>query len=295
MTQRVTGPLGDAVEAGYAVLPDGTAVIEMAAAAGLALTHGVRDPWRATTQGVGELMHDAVQRGAKRLVIGLGGSATNDGGAGMATALGWEFDRLPIASTVVRRPERAWAVETLAACDVTNPLLGERGCTRVFGPQKGVQDADIPAFERALAGLAACFPPELAETPGAGAAGGLGFGLMAFCGARIVSGFGIVSELLQLEKALMAADLVVTGEGSLDDQTLDGKGPHGIAALARRHGKPVVAIGGRLAPEVGSAFSHAWAASPPDLPVTDAMGRAAEFIISSIEQQAPALRALVAS
>jgi glycerate kinase len=293
MTQRVTGPLGEVVEAGYALLPDGTAVIEMAAAAGLALTRGVRDPWRATTRGVGELMQDAVNRGARRLVIGLGGSATNDGGAGMAAALGWEFDHLPIASTVVRRPERAWAVETLAACDVTNPLLGERGCTRVFGPQKGIQEADMPAFEHALAGLAACFPPDLAEAPGAGAAGGLGFGLMAFCGARIVSGFGIVSELLQLEEAVIAADLVVTGEGSLDDQTLEGKGPHGIAALARRHGKPVVAIGGRLAPEVRSAFSHAWAVSPPDLPVAEAMRRASEFIVSSIERESPALRDLV--
>lgn len=289
----VTGPLGRVVEAGYVILPDGTAVIEMAAAAGLALTDGVRDPWRATTRGVGELMADAAARGARRLVIGLGGSATNDAGAGMAAALGWEFDHLPVASRVVGRPPAPWPLETLAACDVTNPLLGERGCTRVFGPQKGVQPGDIPAFERALAGLASSFPPALAESPGAGAAGGLGFGLMAFCGATIVSGFGIVADLLRLEAEVAAADLVVTGEGSLDEQTLDGKGPHGVATLAHRHGKPVAGIGGRVSDAARPAFSLLLAASPPGLPLAEAMSRAPDLIAAAIDQAAPALRQLV--
>ena len=120
----VTGPLGEPVEAGYAFLPDGTAVIEMAAAAGLELTGGRRAPGQATTRGVGELMADAARRGARRIIVGLGGSATNDAGAGMAAALGWEFDALPIASRVVRRPAEAWSIETLAACDVTNPAAG---------------------------------------------------------------------------------------------------------------------------------------------------------------------------
>lgn len=293
ITLVVTGPHGTPVEAGYALLPDGTAVIEMAAAAGLALTAGRLDPWQATTRGVGEMMADAAGRGARRVIVGLGGSATNDGGAGMAAALGWEFEALPIASHVVRRPDTPWSVETLAACDVTNPLLGPRGCTRVFGPQKGVMEGDMPAFEQALGSLASFFPPEIATVPGAGAAGGLGFGLLAFCDARLVSGFGIVAELLRLEESIAAADLVVTGEGSLDDQTLDGKGPHGVATLAHRHGKPVVAMGGRVSEAARPAFSLVLAASPPGVPLAEAMRRAPELIEAAIVNAAPALRALV--
>lgn len=291
---EVTGPLGSPVHAGYALLPDGTAIIEMAAAAGLSLTAGRLDPWQATTRGVGELMVDAARRRARRIIVGLGGSATNDGGAGMAAALGWAFDALPIPSRVVAPPESPWSIETLAACDVTNPLLGPRGCTRVFGPQKGVCSNDMPAFEQALAGLASFFPPEIADTPGAGAAGGLGFGLMAFCGATIVSGFGIVADLLQLEDSVATADLVVTGEGSLDDQTLDGKGPHGVAALAHLHGKPVVGIGGRVTDAARPSFSLALPASPPDMPLEEAMRRTSEFLEVAIIQAAPDLRALVA-
>lgn len=293
MTATVTGPLGDPVLAGYALLPDGTAVIEMAAAAGLVLTNGRLDPWQATTRGVGELMLDAVARGARRLIIGLGGSATNDAGAGLAAALGWEFEALPIASHVVAPPAAPWTVETLAACDVTNPLLGPRGCTRVFGPQKGVREADFPAFEQALSSLASFFPTEIAVTPGAGAAGGLGFGLMAFCGARLVSGFGIVSELLKLEESVAAADLIVTGEGSLDDQTLNGKGPHGVAELARRHGRPVVAVGGRVTEAAQAGFTCTVAVTPPDMPLDEAMRRAPELIEAAIIRAAPALRHLM--
>ncbi len=291
--RTVTGPLGGRVEAAYVLLPDGTAVIEMAAAAGLVLTGGRLDPWQATTRGLGELMADAAQQGARRIIVGLGGSATNDGGAGMAAALGWQFDALPIASRVIRPPDAAWSIETLAACDVTNPLLGPRGCTRVFGPQKGVRDYEMPAFERALGGLASSFSPEIAETPGAGAAGGLGFGLMAFCHARIVSGFGVVSELLKLEESIAAADLVVTGEGSLDDQTLNGKGPHGVAVLAHRHGKPVVGIGGRVTEAARPAFSLTVVASPPDLPLAEAMRRAPECIESAIRSAGASLKDLV--
>ena len=289
----VTGPHGAPVEAGYALLPDGTAVIEMAAAAGLSLAGGLLDPWQATTRGVGELMADAARHHARRIIVGLGGSATNDGGAGMAAALGWEFEALPIASRIVRHPDTPWSIETLAACDVTNPLLGPRGCTRVFGPQKGVREHDMPAFEQALASLASYFPPEIAETPGAGAAGGLGFGLMAFCGARIVSGFGIVAELLRLEESIAAADIVLTGEGSLDEQTLNGKGPHGVAALARRHGKPVVGLGGRVTEAARPAFSLTLAASPPELPVTESMRRAPEFIEAALQRAAASVKGLV--
>jgi glycerate kinase len=184
-------------------------------------------------------------------------------------------------------------VETLAACDVTNPLLGPRGCTRVFGPQKGVRDEDFSAFEQALSSLASFFPTEIAVTPGAGAAGGLGFGLMAFCGARLVSGFGIVSELLKLEESVAAADLIVTGEGSLDEQTLNGKGPHGVAELARRHGRPVVAVGGRVTEAAQAGFTCTVAATPPDMPLDEAMRRAPELIEAAIIRAAPALRHLM--
>ncbi len=293
MTRQVTGPLGEPVEAGYALLPGGAAVIEMAAAAGLALTHGRRDPWQATTFGVGELLLDAAGRGARKIILGLGGSATNDAGAGLAAALGWRFDALPVASRVVTKPESPplAGVEILAACDVTNPLLGPRGCTRVFGPQKGVRAEDFERFETALAGVAASFPPALAETPGAGAAGGLGFGLMAFCGAKLVSGFGLVADWLDLETHVAAADLVVTGEGSLDAQTLDGKGPHGVARLARQHGKPVLGLGGRVTEEARPAFDLAVAVTPPGMPLAEAQRRVRELVTTAVTTNEAALRA----
>ncbi len=296
LTAVVSGPFGQPVEAGYALLPDGTAVIEMAAAAGIVLAGGRLDPWQATTRGVGELMRHAAEAGAARVIVGLGGSATNDAGVGMARALGWTFagssnwPRDGAALTAVERPRPGWTLETLAACDVTNPLLGERGCTRVFGPQKGVQEVDFPVFDAALGRLASFFPDELSEVPGAGAAGGLGFGLLAFCGAKIVSGFGIVAELMHLEREIEGADLVVTGEGSLDAQTLDGKGPHGVARLARQAGKRVVGIGGRVTDEARPAFDLTLAATPAGLPLPEAMARAAELVQAAVTSAAEALR-----
>lgn len=295
ITLTVTGPLGDPVEAGYALLPDEVAVMEMAAASGLALTGGRRDPWRATTRGTGEMLLDAALRGARQIILGIGGSATNDGGVGLAAALGWQFDQLPIATRVVAPPATPplAGIEVLAACDVTNPLLGPRGCTRVFGPQKGVKEEDFPKFEAALAGVAAYFPPELAETPGAGAAGGLGFGLLAFVGARLVSGFGLVAEVLHLADRVAEADLVITGEGSLDDQTLDGKGPHGVAELARRHGKPVVGIGGRVTAEAAAAFDLALAITPAGMLLEEAQRRAPELLANTVRAHAAELMSLL--
>jgi glycerate kinase len=289
MRARVRGPLGDPVDAGFAVLPDATAVIEMASAAGLALIEGrPLDPWHSDTRGVGDLMRAAAAAGARSVVIGLGGSATNDAGGGMAQSLGWTLDgieRWPAEWRSLRRvtppPHRFPAVVT-AACDVANPLFGPQGCTRLFGPQKGIVSDEFDLWDAALGKLARFFPPGLAERNGAGAAGGLGWGLMAFCDATVVSGFDVVARIINLDDVIRHADLVVTGEGSVDAQTLNGKGPHGVARLARRHGRKVVAVGGRVTPEARAAFDLCVAATPPDMPLDLALTRAAELIEAAI-------------
>ncbi len=301
VTAIVQDALGEPTEAGYTLLPDGTAVLEMAAASGLAmLGHRPRDPWRASTFGTGQLVRHALGQGAKRIVLGIGGSATNDGGTGLARALGWEFEGCaeePRDLALLRRLDGSRAVlpaECLAACDVTNPLLGPRGCTRVFGPQKGVRENDFEAFERALTRLADVAAHDLGhdarEQPGAGAAGGLGYGLVTFAGAKLVSGFSLVSGLIGLEEAVREADLVVTGEGSVDGQTLDGKGPDGVARLARRFGKPVVAVGGRVSPEAEGAFDLALAVTPAGMPFGEAVRLAPSLISKCLQDNAERLR-----
>lgn len=262
----VTAPAHDAlgrpVQAGYASLPDGVAAINISEASGLwRLTLAERDPLRASTFGTGELMADARRRGARKLIVGLGGSATNDGGLGMGAALGWQFlDRdgetvepVPLhlpAVARIRPPEDGTFPETLVMCDVVNPLLGPRGATAIFGPQKGADERSMPLLETSLTHLAGVVARELGrdlrDVPGAGAAGGLGFGLLSFCGATLRSGFETVAEAVGLHDAIVESDLVVTGEGCLDGQTLEGKGPAGIALLARRLGKPVIAFGGMV-------------------------------------------------
>jgi len=306
ITRRVRGPLGDPVEAGYAWIggPEPGAVLEMSAASGLALVSR-RAPRRATTHGTGELLADAMGRGARRVIVGLGGSATTDGGAGMAEALGCRF--LDARGNPLRgiAPERFGEIARLewprhprfpgiiAACDVESPLLGPRGAARLFSPQKGAGPDEVEALEKALAHLAAvvkrCFGVNPADRPGAGAAGGLGFGLMAFCGASIRPGFDVVAEALGLEAAVARADLVVTGEGSLDEQTLEGKGPARVAALARRFGKPVIGLGGRIAaaPGLSACFDHLEPLADPALPPltpADSMARAAELLEAAAER-----------
>lgn len=270
---EVEGPLGDRVRAGYAwVAAEALAVIEMSEASGLALVPpDQRQPMRATTYGTGQLICDAIQRGAQRVIVGLGGSATTDGGAGMAAALGVRFQtaegrlerpapedfaRLTRIDTEARIP----LPEIIGASDVQNPLGGERGAARLFSPQKGASPEEVERLESALAALEARVKADLghdcAETPGAGAAGGLGYGLITFAGASMNAGFDLVAGILALEEKVRVADLVLTGEGSIDLQTLEGKGPAGVAALARRHGRPVLAIGGRVVhdPRVYAAF-----------------------------------------
>ncbi|HMJ04919.1 MAG TPA: glycerate kinase [Chthoniobacterales bacterium] len=268
--------LGRAIEARYSWLADrSTAVMEMSEAAGLwRIAPQERDVLKANTFGVGEMIDHALKHGAKKIVVGLGGSATNDGGFGMARALGFRFfarekelthgsaellnltrivpKELPGNLTALSRQDREGFARTFpkftGAADVQNPLLGQRGATRVFGPQKGGTAEQLEMLERGLERLAEVVSRDLGcdfrDAPGAGAAGGLGFGLMSFCGATLRSGFELVAEILGLAAAIDRADVVITGEGRLDAQTLEGKAPGGVASIARSLGKPVHAIVG---------------------------------------------------
>jgi glycerate kinase len=284
--------LGQAITIRYVWLPDRKlAVMEMSEAAGLARIGSTeRDPFRAHTYGVGEMLLDATQRGAREIILGLGGSATNDGGFGMARALGFRF--LSNSNTELTGPvsdllglERISPPRDLrlprvtGAVDVRNPLLGERGATRTFGPQKGAAPDQLEVLEEALARLADVIAQDLGcdfrEAAGAGAAGGLGFGLMSFCGATIRPGFDLVAEMVDLGAAVQRADVVITGEGSLDEQTLEGKAPAGVARLARAMGKRVYAIVGRAAekPTVLQVFDGVYALATPAITVGEAMSR----------------------
>jgi glycerate 2-kinase len=284
------------------------AVMEMSAASGLALVRDLPpDPRSASTRGTGEMMLHAMAHGARRILIGIGGSATNDGGCGMAAALGCRFlddagrrvSDLPRELERVHRIERGapLGVDIVVASDVTNPLLGEQGATRVYGPQKGVQDTAF--FEARLERLADLVARDLGgdrrNVPGAGAAGGLGFGLMSFCNARLRGGFDLVAEITGLRERIARADIVLTGEGRLDAQTLHGKGPAGVADLARAEGKVVVGVGGLIESreELLARFDAIWQAKPEGLPVAEAIGRAAELLEDCAAQNAGAMKALV--
>ncbi|HEY3661997.1 MAG TPA: glycerate kinase [Chthoniobacterales bacterium] len=256
--------LGREIAARYAWLPQsGLAVCEMSAAAGLAqLAPNERDPLRASTFGVGEILLAAGAHQPREIIIGLGGSATNDGGFGLARALGFRFfahDGRELDGPVselrdllrIESPNDLSLPPITAACDVNNPLLGPQGATRTFGPQKGATPDQLELLELSLVRLAQVvartFHFDHRDTAGAGAAGGLGFGLLTFCTARIRSGFEVVAEATDLRARIERADLVITGEGKLDRQTLTGKGPAGVAQLARSLGKPVFAIVGQAA------------------------------------------------
>lgn len=263
---EVTGPYGAPVQAVYGWLPEKKmAVMEMAAASGLTLSP-CREPLRATSFGVGQMIGDALDRGCREFLIGIGGSATNDGGLGMLTALGFQFldaSGAPCGVTGgdlgrVARMEVSGARRELEhcrfriACDVNNPLCGETGCTYIFGPQKGVTpeqrealDGDMARFATATA---AALGSDLRDTPGAGAAGGLGFAFLSYLKGELKPGIQLVLEALRLEDCLADADLVVTGEGCLDHQTAFGKTPAGVAECAKRRGVPVVALAGGIRP-----------------------------------------------
>jgi glycerate kinase len=283
----------------------------MSAACGLAMVSDLPlDPATASTYGTGLMMLDAIRCEAKRIIIGIGGSATNDGGTGMARALGFRFlddqgkelQNLPQDLDRLHRIERpavgAFArmrgdgldlanepTEVLVACDVTNPLLGPEGCTRVYGPQKGVED--FAYFESRLERLAQIVERDLgvnpAEVPGAGAAGGLGFGLMAFCGAKLTSGFDLIADLIDLRRRVAAADFVITGEGRIDAQTLHGKGPMGVALMARELGKPVTAIAGLIEAReaLSPHFDHLIQVKPDTMPIPEAIQKARELLLAA--------------
>lgn len=286
------------------------AVMEMSATAGLVQVSDLPlNPATASTHGTGEMIRDALFRKVARIIIGIGGSATNDGGMGMALALGHEFldaqgqpvRDLPREFERVRSIRRAELplCEMLVACDVRNPLLGEHGATRTYGPQKGVRD--VAFFEARLKKLADLVARDLGvdhrDEPGAGAAGGLGFGLMSFCGARLVPGFDLVAEIVGLRARIEPADLVITGEGKLDGQTLHGKGPVGVAQMARAAGKKVIGLAGVLerSPELIAAFDLLLQSKPNLMGVDEAMRAGARLLEEKVVESADAIRELAAS
>ncbi|MGZ8630530.1 MAG: glycerate kinase [Actinomycetota bacterium] len=263
----VSGPLGDPIDAAFGLAPSPggqIGVVEMARASGLALLGaGRRDPLRSTTRGTGELMAAAIDAGATRLVVCIGGSATNDGGVGMAAALGAGFldgTGRPIADGGAALVDLARIdvshmhpglrhVPVTGACDVDNPLTGAHGASAVYGPQKGATHDDVSLLDHALGHLAAVVERDLGialrDEPGAGAAGGLGFGLLAFCGARLRPGVEVVMDAVGLAERIARSDLVITGEGSLDEQSLHGKTPAGVLGACELAGVPAVIVCGR--------------------------------------------------
>lgn len=262
--REVTGPLGAPVTAKYGYLPAReTAVIEMAEAAGLPLVPPeARDPLYTTTYGVGELILDALDRGCRRFLVGLGGSATNDGGVGMLSALGISFlnaEGVPIPRGAIglrdlasidtaKADGRLWECTFTVACDVKNPLCGEEGCSRIFAPQKGGTEETIPQMDlwlRRYADLTcATLGRDAAKALGAGAAGGMGFAFLAYLSATLTPGIDLVTHEIGLDDDMEGACLVITGEGRLDGQSAMGKTPVGVAALAKRRGIPTLALAG---------------------------------------------------
>lgn len=274
--KEVTGPLGRPVRAFYGMLGDGeTAVIEMAAAAGLHLVPpSERRPTAATTYGVGELIRAALDRGARHLIIGLGGSATIDGGSGMVRALGARLSAkdgrtIEAGGAALEKLEaidlsgldrRIADVTVDLATDVTNPLTGEKGAATVFGPQKGADPKDIRKLDRALHHYAdvvrRALGKEIDRVPGAGAAGGLGAGAIGFLDGRVRTGVELVIETVGLREKLTGAALVITGEGRIDGQTIYGKTPIGVARCAKQAGIPVIALAGSLSRDVRIVYDH---------------------------------------
>lgn len=301
-TQTVTGPLGNKVKAFYAILPDKIAVIEMAQASGLALIpHSQRNPMDATTYGTGELIKVLLDKGCRQIIIGVGGSATNDGGAGMAQALGVRLldrngkDIVPGARGLLELDDinmeaidpRLADTEILAACDVTNPLYGPEGAAYVYAQQKGAAANSLPILDDALQRLALIVAQKLdlniANIPGAGAAGGLGAGLMAFAGAKLQPGLELVMSILNIDAVL--ADnikLVITGEGEINGQTLYGKVPIGVASRAKKYNLPVLAIVGRIGVESEKVYAGGIDAvmsiSPGPISLKESISRAGELL-----------------
>lgn len=266
---KVTGPLGTPVAAEYGIIDETrTAIMEMASAAGITLVDASkRNPLNTTTFGLGEMIADAIKKGCRNFIIGIGGSATNDGGLGMLSALGFEFfdndgcdvgiygknlesiSSIKTDSVLPELKECSFSI----ACDVKNPLCGEMGCSAVYGPQKGATSEIVEQMDTWLKSYAeiakGIFDNADAEYPGAGAAGGLGFAFMTFLNGRLEPGVELILEKTKIEEFIKDADVVVTGEGRLDFQTAMGKAPIGVAKLAKKHGKKVIAFAGAVTPD----------------------------------------------
>ena len=307
-TATVTGPLGEPTEAQWGAMGDGqTAVIEMARTSGLALVpDDRRDPLTATTAGLGEVIRDALDEGFRRFILGIGGSATNDAGAGMAQALGVhlldtagrdleaggaalaELDHIDMTGL----DRRAADSEFMVACDVSNPLTGPEGASAVYGPQKGATPAMVAQLDAALGRFAEVILRDLGadvrDVPGSGAAGGLGGGIMAFLGGQLRPGVDIVLDTLQFDSKLDGADLVITGEGGMDFQTVYNKAPIGVARLAKARGIAVIAISGSLGKGYTDVHDHgidavsAITSAPMDM--DEAIARCSELVADATEQ-----------
>ncbi|MDE7203683.1 MAG: glycerate kinase [Lachnospiraceae bacterium] len=272
----VTGPLGTPVDCVYGIIADSkTAIIEMSGAAGITLvTEQERNPLNTTTYGVGEVIKDAVAKGCRHFIIGIGGSATNDGGIGMLQALGYgmldkDGNQVPYGAKGLKELETITDEYVLPelkecnfriACDVTNVLCGEQGCSAVFGPQKGATPSMIMQMDKWLAYYAKLtaekYPHANAKQAGTGAAGGLGFAFLSYTNAVLESGIKIVLEETKLEDYIQTADIIVTGEGRLDGQTVFGKAPIGVAGIAKKHGKKVIAFSGCVTEDAVACNEH---------------------------------------
>ena len=294
---EVSDPLGRPVRASYVILEDGTtAVVEMAVASGLPLlSPEERNPLETSTYGTGQLIADALNKGCRKFLIGIGGSATNDAGMGMLQALGYRFTDAQgnvlcgcgeslekVASIDASSASPALKEsEFIVACDVDAPLYGPKGAAYVFAPQKGADTETVERLDNGLKHFSEVVAKskgaieDYAQTPGAGAAGGLGFGLMAFLNARLVSGINMVLDAIGFDSIIKDADLIITGEGKIDSQTLTGKTPYGVLQRAKLQGIPVVAIGGsvQLEPEETEAagFASILQTTPPDTRIEDAL------------------------
>lgn len=302
ISKTVTGPLGKPVEAFFGILGNKTtAVIEMAAASGLHLVPvGERNPLVTTTRGTGELIAAALDYGVNHLIIGLGGSATNDGGAGMAKALGARLldkngieigegggalDRLASIDLSNFDPRLAH-VKIEAACDVDNPLTGEKGASAIFGPQKGATQEMVAQLDQNLSHYATIIEQDLGkkikDIPGAGAAGGLGGGILAFLPSKLKRGVEIVIEATGLSQMIADAALVITGEGKIDSQTIYGKTPIGVAKTAKKHGIPVIGIAGNVSNDSHVVYEHGidavFSIVPGVIVLEDAFKYAAEYV-----------------
>ena len=273
---KVTGPLGDMVEASYGIIDETqTAVIEMSAAAGITLVaEPDRNPLNTTTYGVGEMISDAINKGCRNFIVGIGGSATNDGGIGMLQALGYSFldadgNQVPFGAkglSVLHTISDEHVTPQLkdcnfkVACDVTNPLCGKNGCSAIYGPQKGATPSMIAQMDEWLSDYAHLthekYPKASMTQPGTGAAGGLGFAFLSYTNAVLESGIKIVLDETRLESYIADADIVITGEGRLDGQTIMGKAPIGVAGIAKKYQKPVIAFSGCVTEDATACNQH---------------------------------------